>query len=153
MNNIKKIKLLVLFFIIALVLSGVTAMPIETELRYLVNTVRYGTRLYYFLNKVYIGILDAKEKYPFLFYGYDWLAFAHFMFGILFIGVYKNPVRNIWIVEFGMLCCIAIIPFALLAGHFREIPLYWRLIDCSFGIFGFISLWYCYKLIKKENYA
>jgi hypothetical protein len=34
----------------------------------------------------------------------------------------------------------------------RGIPLFHQLIDCSFGIIGFIPLYYCYKKIKSlEN--
>ena len=35
MSLITKIRLLIVFFIIALILSGVTAFPVETELRWL----------------------------------------------------------------------------------------------------------------------
>jgi hypothetical protein len=33
-----------------------------------------------------------------------------------------------------------VIPFALVAGYFRGIPIWWRLIDCSFGIVGLVPL-------------
>ena len=68
--------------------------------------------------------------------GFDWLAFAHVVIAILFIGVLRDPVRNIWVVEFGMIACILILPFAFVMGHERGIPLWWQLIDCSFGVFG-----------------
>jgi len=29
----------------------------------------------------------------------------------------------------------------MICGPIRGIPFYWRLIDCSFGVFGFIPLW------------
>jgi hypothetical protein len=76
------------------------------------------------------------------------LAFAHFVLAILFIGPYKNPVKNKWVIEFGMIACILIIPFAFVAGYYRGIPIYWRLIDCSFGVIGILPLWYCYRKIK-----
>jgi hypothetical protein len=38
-----------------------------------------------------------------------------------------------------------VIPYALVFGGLRGIPLWWRLIDCSFGLFGFIPLWFCRK--------
>ena len=37
MTLLKKIRLLILFFIVALILSGVTAFPVETELRWLLS--------------------------------------------------------------------------------------------------------------------
>jgi len=30
----------------------------------------------------------------------------------------------------------------------RGIPIYWRLIDCSFGVFGGLPLLYCLRLLK-----
>jgi hypothetical protein len=38
-----------------------------------------------------------------------------------------------------------IIPYALIFGGLRGIPLWWRLVDCSFGVFGFIPVWFCKK--------
>jgi hypothetical protein len=59
----------------------------------------------------------------------------------------KNPVKNIWVVEFGLIACVSVIPLALICGHIRGIPFPWRLIDCSFGVFGFIPLAFTRKLI------
>jgi hypothetical protein len=92
---------------------------------------------------------QVNENHSFLLYGYDWLAFAHFVLAILFIGPYRDPVKNIWVIEFGMIACVLIIPLAMIAGPARGIPLGWRLIDCSFGVFGFIPLWICYTQTKK----
>ncbi len=47
-----------------------------------------------------------------------------------------------------MLCCLAILPLALIAGPLRGIPLWWQLIDISFGVFGLIPLWIVRKQIK-----
>jgi hypothetical protein len=135
---------------IALVISGITAIPLEAELRLLLNILKNGTRLYNFIEKIYKSVVDANTKYPFLFYGFDWLAFAHFILAMLFIGPYRNPIKNIWVIEFGMIACVLIIPFAFVAGACRDIPIFWRCIDCTFGVIGFIPLYYCYKLIKKE---
>jgi hypothetical protein len=149
MKKQKQIKILLGFFIVSLIISGATAMPVETELRLLLNSLRYGTRLYSFVERIYNGVVDANARYPFLFYGFDWLAFAHFVLAILFIGPYRNPVKNKWIIEFGMIACVLIIPFALVAGGIRGIPLYWRFIDCSFGIIGILPLYYCYRKIRQ----
>ncbi len=144
----KRIRYVLLFFIIALFISGLTAMPIETELEMALAFLSDDTSLKNFVSEIYRGVVEAKSKYPFLFYGFDWLAFAHFVLAILFIGPYKNPVKNKWVIEFGMIACILIIPFAFVAGYYRDIPIYWRLIDCSFGIIGMVPLWYCYRKIK-----
>ncbi|MDB6032636.1 MAG: hypothetical protein JWM16_2974, partial [Verrucomicrobiales bacterium] len=36
-----------------------------------------------------------------------------------------------------MIACVAIIPYAFVFGAVRQIPIWWRLIDCSFGVFSF----------------
>jgi len=82
-------------------------------------------------------------------YGYDWLAFAHIVIALFFIGPLKDPVKNIWVIEWGMLACVAVLPLAFIAGGVRGIPFYWKCIDCSFGIFGIIPLYLLRKWIKK----
>ena len=101
------------------------------------------------LQRVYDGFHEMNRQYPFLAYGYDWLAFAHFVLAILFIGPLKDPVKNKWVIQFGMIACSLIIPFALVAGYYRGIPYWWRLIDCSFGVVGIIPLFICLKQINK----
>ena len=147
-KELKKIRVALLFFIVALFLSGATAIPIDSELQFLLNHTPANTDLRDWLLKVLSAYTLTKHQYPFLLYGYDWLAFAHFVLAILFIRPYKNPSRNIWVIEFGLITCLLIIPFAFIAGHFRNIPVGWRLIDCSFGVFGFALLWYCYSRLK-----
>jgi hypothetical protein len=34
-------------------------------------------------------------------------------------------------------------------GAVRGIPIYWRLIDCSFGIFGLVPLVACFRWTKE----
>ena len=145
---LKKIKAWLLIFIICLFLSGLTAIPIDSELSFLLNYVPQYSRLHWF-SKVLSAFQFTRHQYPFLLYGYDWLAFAHFVLAILFIGPYKNPVKNIWVIEFGLIACVLVIPFAFIAGTLRGIPFGWILIDCSFGVFGFFLLGYCYKGLKQ----
>jgi hypothetical protein len=40
---------------------------------------------------------------------------------------------------------VLVTPYVLVFGSLRGIPFWWRLIDCSFGVFGFIPLWFCRK--------
>ncbi|MCX6318876.1 MAG: hypothetical protein NTW29_16475 [Bacteroidetes bacterium] len=145
----KNIRGLLLFFMIALFISGLTAIPAEAELEIACRFFPTGTAFGNWLDTVYIGLHKTNQQYPFLAYGYDWLAFAHFALALLFIGPLKDPVRNIWVIEFGMIACLLIIPFALIAGHFRGIPFWWRLIDCSFGIVGIVPLLICHKQIRQ----
>src|SRR5260221_1470998 len=148
MKNIEKnISGWIVFFMIVLVLSGLTAIPVETELSFLTRFFSLDSSIGQWLDKVYQAFHDTNKNYPFLAYGYDCLAFAHFVLAILFIGPLKDPVRNKWWIEFGMIACGLIIPFALISGHYPVIPLIWRSIDCSFWIFGVFPLLICLKHI------
>jgi hypothetical protein len=136
------------FFIVALILSGLTAFPLQRELETLTGWFGAAndsvpadhTGLTFWLVTVRNGLRDTYAKYPWLAYGTDWLAFAHIVLGILFIGALRDPVRNLWVITFGLIACAGVIPLALICGFIRGIPFYWRLIDCSFGVFGAVPL-------------
>ena len=36
-------------------------------------------------------------------YGFDWLAFAHLLIAIAFLGPLKDPIKNEWIIRWGMI--------------------------------------------------
>lgn len=146
---LKTIKRLLLLFIVCLFISGLTAIPVDAQLSIIVKSVKPETDFHDWIQKVLLAYRNVNADYPFLLYGYDWLAFAHFVLAILFIGPYKDPVKNIWVIQFGLIACLLVIPFAFVAGHFRGIPLGWRLIDCSFGFFGFALLWLIYSKTKS----
>ncbi len=146
----KKIRLLILFFMIALVLSGLTAMPAETELRWLMQYKDLlPEQLVNWLQTCYGALADTNSKYPFLAYGYDWLAFAHFVIALSFIGPYRNPVRNAWIIDWQIICCMAVIPLAVIAGPIRQVPIFHIMIDCCFGLLGIVPLLICRKWIRQ----
>lgn len=139
-----------IFFIISLVISGITAFPLEWELSILSGLVKDAPPLIsQWCSSVYEAIRETNAKYPFMSYGTDWLAFAHIVLGVVFIGPLRDPVRNIWVIQFGMIACVMVIPLAFIAGTVRGIPFYWQLIDCSFGVFGLIPLWICYKKARQ----
>ncbi len=123
-----------------LALSGFTAIPAEQGLNFLCQFFPLGTTTGDWLDQVYLAVAETGRKYPFLLYGNDWLAFAHFVLAILFIGPYRDPLKNRWVIEFGLIACVLVIPYALIMGAFRGIPLWWRFVDCSFGIFGAVPL-------------
>ena len=142
---------MILFFIIMLALSGITAFPVYTELKWmkeqgLINT---NSLMGQWLNKVWNGVNETNSNNSFLFYGYDWLAFAHLVIAMAFIGPLRNPVKNIWIIEWAMLACVSIIPLAFICGSIRDIPWFHILIDCSFGIIGLIPLFITWKWIRQ----
>ena len=145
--------MLLLLVMVALVMSGATAIPLQTELK-LVTQIGGTTAgepggFSGWSLRVRDGLIETNAKYPFIAYGTGWLAFAHFVLALAFIGPWRDPVKNIWVVEFGMVASALVVPFALVMGSVREIPFEWRLIDCSFGIVGIIPLWLCRRRIKK----
>ena len=144
----KSIRRWLIFFIVALVISGLTALDVETGLWWLSGHVGNGV-IQAWVSKVLAAVREVNLKYPFLFYGYDWLAFAHIVIAVAFIGPYKQPVRNKWVIQFGRIAALMIIPFAFIAGSIRGIPFWWQVIDCSFGIIALIPLSRCYWLIEK----
>ncbi len=104
--------------------------------------------LHVWLRRVYDALSDTNHRYPFLAYGTDWLAFAHLVIAIAFIGPLIDPVRNKWVLTFGVIACAGVIPLALIAGYIRGIPFFWRLIDCSFGVFGAIPPVICLRYVS-----
>ncbi|HTX20579.1 MAG TPA: hypothetical protein VMD27_01790 [Candidatus Aquilonibacter sp.] len=146
----RRIRLLIWLFIAGLFLSGATAIPLPQELNLLVNRFGFDGR---WLSRVRDALTQTQAQNPFLFYGTDWLAFGHFVIAIVFVGALCDPVRNRWLFDFGLIACTLVIPYALIFGGVRGIPVWWRLIDCSFGIFGFIPLWFCRKWAKELESA
>jgi len=98
------------------------------------------------LERINEGVQNGYGQYPFLAYGTDWLAFGHVAIAITFIGVLRDRVNNICVVESGMTACLLIIPRPLVFGAIRSIPFFWQVIDMSFGVFGIIPLW----LIRRD---
>jgi len=95
------------------------------------------------------GLQVTNVRYPFILYGTDWLAFAHLMIAVAFIGPLRDPVRNIWVIQSGMIACVCIIPLAAIAGPIRGIPFGWSLIDMSFGVVGIIPLIIVCRLTRR----
>jgi hypothetical protein len=147
----RRIRVLLLLFITGLVLSGLTAFPIETELRWLTGALGAASAggIPTWLVTVRDAVVVTNDRYPFLAYGTDWLAFAHLVIAVAFVGPLRDPVRNVWLVTFGLIACAAVIPMALIAGPVRGIPLSWQLIDCAFGVVGAALLWPCRRAILE----
>jgi hypothetical protein len=156
-RTLRVIRRVLVVFMLALVLSGVTAFPLIHELNFLVSMLggdaaeHAATKgmLLSWLVAVRDGLVDTQAKYPWMAYGTDWLAFAHIAIAVFFVGPLVDPVRNIWVLRAGLIACALVIPLALVCGEVRGIPFGWRLIDCSFGIVGAVPLWYCLRLSRK----
>jgi hypothetical protein len=142
-------------FIVGLVLSGVTAFPLVHELSWLVRGAEWmgvpgwAPALFAWVTHVREALDVTAGQYPFLAYGTDWLAFAHLVIAVAFVGPLIDPVRNKWMFVFGLIACASVLPLAVIAGAVRGIPVYWRVIDCCFGVFGCIPLLLCLKDVRK----
>lgn len=154
---LQRVRIWLVLFIVGLVLSGLTAFPLERETALLNSWVGVASTapqngeppLHMWLRRVHEGIANTGHNYPFMAYGTDWLAFAHLVIAVAFIGPLHDPVRNRWVITFGVIACAGVIPLALIAGAIRGIPLYWRLIDCSFGVVGALPLLLCLKYVGQ----
>ena len=154
----RRIRFLLVFFIFALSAAGLTAIPLQWELGLLNQW--FGTDSFLsqilpslagWISRVNDSVQNGYGHYPLLAYGTDWLAFAHIVIAVAFIGPLRDPVRNIWVIEFGMIACLLIVPWALIFGVVRAIPLFWTLIDISFGVFGIIPLWFLRRDILRVS--
>ncbi len=141
-----RVRLLISFFIFALVAAGLTAFPLSWELDLLEQIVRASPiqipPLIDWVALVNGGLQATYRQYPFMAYGTDWLAFAHIVIATAFIGPLRDPIKNIWVIEWGMIACVLVIPLAVIVNPIRGIPFFWTLVDCSFGVFGIIPLWF-----------
>jgi hypothetical protein len=142
--HLRSIRLWLSLFIAGLVLSGITAFPLEHETGWLAAFLAAHPVLprgiILWIDRVHHALYEDSIHAPFLAYGTDWLAFAHLVLAVAFIGPLIDPVRNKWVLQFGLIACAGVLALALVAGPIRGIPLPWRIIDCSFGVFAAIPL-------------
>ncbi|MBL8046224.1 MAG: hypothetical protein JNL09_06770, partial [Anaerolineales bacterium] len=125
--TLRRIRFWLTLVIIGLVVSGVTAFPLEWGLNLLHATVTHPVsplpqlwpEMVAWIAQVRTGLVETYARYPFLAYGTDWLAFAHLVIAIAFIGPWRDPVKNIWVIEFGLITCVLVIPLTLIAGTVR----------------------------------
>lgn len=148
-----RIRIFLIFFTAALIISGATAIPLRWELSILQRIFGSGTyfgemipSLSEWLSIVHKALVDISKEYPFLAYGFDWLAFGHFVIAISMLGALHDPIRNKWVIEYAMIACVLLVPYAMVMGGVRGIPFGWRIIDSMFGIVGLIPLFVARRL-------
>lgn len=157
---LRKLRAVLGLFVLGLVLSGVTAFPLHCELK-LMAAARGLDRKGHadsansfdrWILTVRDGLGESYTRHPWLAYGTDWLAFAHIVIAVFFIGPLVDPLRNVWVLRAGLIACALVVPLALVCGAVRQTPFGWRLLDCSFGVFGSVPLYYCLRLTRAlEN--
>ncbi len=108
MNNtnsrMRRVRALLVFFIFALAMSGITAIPLQWELGILNRLAgpesvvgSWLPRMAEWIGRVNQGVQTEYGQYPFLAYGTDWLAFGHIVIAIAFIGPLRDPAKNLWV--------------------------------------------------------
>jgi hypothetical protein len=153
---VRRVRIVLGLFVVGLVLSGLTAFPLVWEGEMLDRAIGEGTWMQQvwpamaaWMSRVNRGIAETARAYPFLAYGTDWLAFAHIVIGLAFLGPLVDPVRNIWVIHWAMIACVGVIPLAMICGPVRDIPWWWRMLDCSFGVVGILPLWLVHRDIRR----
>jgi len=148
-TDLTRVRRTTVVFIFFLVLSGLTAFPILTELDFLVKHLSvFPDFLQTWIMELHVLLGRTPQV---ALYGTDWLAFAHLVIATFFIGVYIDPVKNKFIVQTGMIACVAIFPVAFICGPIRSIPFFHILIDCSFGVLALVPLGMIYKRIRHAE--
>jgi hypothetical protein len=146
----KKIKAAIIITMIGLLLNGISAIPLRFELNILLsNPDALPTFLHDWWTYVNKGVNETSNKYDFMRYGFDWLGFAHLLIAIAFIGPLKDPVKNEWVVRWGMIASVLSVLMAIGWEWRRGIPLWWSCIDAFIAIVAFIILLLCNRWIKE----
>ena len=137
MKDLTRAKVMLGIVAFGLFVSGVTVWPAVPELKTAVSIVWGDAEpaggLHAFLVKSIEGLEYVQTHYPFMLYAHDWLAFAHICLAILFAGAIRDPVRNVWIVQCGLIYCALVPVLAVICIPLRGIPFYWFWIDFAFA--------------------
>ncbi len=154
-RQLKQVRFWLLIFMAGLIASGLTAIPIQWEIDQIKSVIDntpwlhdVAPGLIDWLLYVHTGLTATYQTYSFIVVGTDWLAFAHIVIAVAFIGPLRDPIRNVWVIEFGMIACGLVIPAALIFGSLRGLPFLWQLLDCSFGVIGIMPLLLAYRLVR-----
>ena len=110
---------------------------------------RRGTRVWHIGSSPCAGDWrTCIADYPWIAYGTDWLAFGHIVIAFFFVGPLLKPEGSAPVLYAGMAACVAVVPLAVICGGVRGIPIYWRVIDCCFGIVGIVPLIWCRQWLR-----
>ncbi len=156
-HRLGQIRWLLALFMAGVVASGITAFPLLHELDLIARVLTAdgaegrASGIVWWILHVREGLRQTYAVYPFVAYGTDWLAFGHLAIALFFVGPWRDPIRNRWCIQAGLIACAGVIPLAAVCGPLRGIPIYWRLIDCSFGVCGAIPLFLALRLTPDRD--
>jgi len=141
--------------VFGLLVSGITVWPAVPELKMGVR-VLWGEAepagvLHRFVLRAIEGLESVEAEYPFMLYAHDWLAFAHIVLAILFAGAIRDPVRNIWIVQCGLIMCALVPVLAGICIALRGLPPVWFWMDFAFAPAAALPLWIALRDIRRAE--
>jgi hypothetical protein len=153
--NMKRAKIMLGIVVFGLLVSGITVWPAVPELKMAVRLVwghaaPAGT-LHAFVLKAIEGLEVVQANYPFMLYAHDWLAFAHIVLAILFAGAMRDPVKNVWIVQCGLIMCALVPVLAGICIPLRGLPLIWFWFDFAFAPAAALPLWIALRDIRRAE--
>lgn len=153
MKTLRRAKWMMGLVVFGLLVSGVTLWPAVSELQLAVRLV-WGEGppsgvLHAFILRAIEGLTVVHAQYPFMLYAHDWLAFAHIVLALLFAGAIRDPVRNVWVVECGLLMCALVPVLAGICIPLRGLPLRWFFIDFAFAPAAGWPLWIAWRDIRR----
>ena len=155
-KTLRKIRIYLILFLLAFVFSLHMVVFIETDAELLAKYVGHDTfmeelspSISAWMEHLNLAVSETYSSYPFIAYCMDWLCYAFVVIAIFLLGAIKDPVKNVWVVQvFLVACCLGLIlPF--IVGPIRDIPIFWRFFDSSFGLIGLLFLLLPYRLIRK----
>ena len=155
MPSLKRAKWMLAIVAFGLFVSGVTVWPAVPELKMGVHLIWGDGQATGIIHGFVLKAIEALEytraHYPFLLYAHDWLAFAHVGLAILFLGAIRDPVRNIWVVQFGLIMCTLIPLLAGICIPLRGLPMLWFWIDFAFAPAAALPLWIALRDIRRAE--
>ena len=144
-----RIRLCLGILIAILLVNGITGFSLirgsEACLNILARTAHLsaGSPLFDWLSQVHHALVVSAGSTPFLAYSTDSLALAYILFALLFLGPYRDPVRNQWVINFGLVGCLAILLLAAIAGPLRGVAVSWRMVNACFALACALPLLLC----------
>lgn len=95
------------------------------------------------LQHIQLQLGRDSDLHPMLHFCADLFAFVQLVFALALIGPLRNPIRNQWVIQFGILACCGLIPVALILGPWHGLPMAWRLVSCGAALCGIVTLMLC----------
>ena len=155
-KQLRKIRYMMGFTIFGLGAIAIIAFPVVTNIQWLDSfagntspVADITPALANWISTATAAVVDTNALYPFLFYMSDWMVFSHVIIALFFIGPFRDPVKNIWVIQVGLAACILVIPTALIAGSIRGIPFFWQLMDCGFSVICFPPMYLALRWTKQ----